>query len=421
MNLKRDNALRNIEQDKLSLKDKVKVVADIILDEDPPLRIGIFGEWGSGKSSFMNFVEEELANRNPSNGQPLAAVIKFNAWEYQHSDNILYSLVAHIATAKKNKAVPIGMAKAALAVGMSLLKECHLDVKEMVENYKDLEKTYLKKLSASYMEIEKFKSAYRRLETSILKTIGAPDGRLVVFMDDLDRCKPENLLRMLEAMKNFAAGEKTVFVVGIDPRVAGAAVKAYYGNYEPFDGQEFLEKTFDFTFRLLTWAFPNINGIAEPFDLGSDINMSNLVGTFRFHNPRKVKKVLRRFEMILTKAEQEMEPKTWLIAKTVFFLLILHEFYPGILQRLAVLDQARAPSLLTRLYDYFQQRIDNREEEMAQISGEYMIDLNSPPYTQSLFKSTIRSLHEFLRSDVKSSKDTEKILGQSLLICRKYL
>ncbi len=425
MREKRDNPLTSIEQDKLSLEDKVNVVAETILTETPPLRIGIFGEWGSGKTSFMNFVKERIEKRMRRIKKPErhANIVWFNAWEYQHSENILFSLVAHIADEPESvlKKFLKETKKLGLASFLGLIQPIASRAAKSLELTEKLLEEYIDQRSQEYRAVEEFKQFYKRLESEVL----GDKGRLVVFMDDLDRCSPENLLRMLEAMKNFACGEKTVFVVGIDPRVAGAAVKTYYGNYEAFDGQEFLEKIFNFTFRLMPWAFPNIDGIAEAFQLGTGLTMSVLVGDLRFHNPRKVKKVLRRFEMIRKKnAVRDTSSKgspEWHITKAVFFLLIVHEFYPEILERMLTADKTMAYKFLVRLHECHNVLSEDRSAEMMRFEAVYSIRLEEPPYDQPLFKSAIGCLFDSVEKGGSNKEEREKIVFESLIICRKYL
>jgi hypothetical protein len=59
-----------------------------------PLAIGLFGEWGSGKSSQVNFVKERLSN--PAVGAPHVRVVEFNAWEHEKCENLTAALAQTI-------------------------------------------------------------------------------------------------------------------------------------------------------------------------------------------------------------------------------------------------------------------------------------------------------------------------------------
>jgi hypothetical protein len=90
-------------QDQLGVQGEVNAVCEVILDADvkPPLAIGLFGEWGAGKSFFMEKMRERVAERTrPSleigsdgDGKHLNVVqIRFNAWHY--SDTSLWASLA---------------------------------------------------------------------------------------------------------------------------------------------------------------------------------------------------------------------------------------------------------------------------------------------------------------------------------------
>jgi len=67
-------------------------------------------------------------------------------------------------------------------------------------------------------------------------------GKLIVFIDDLDRCLPENVISSLEALKLFLDEAPCVFVIGVDRLVIEKAVQAHYGSAPGHMGRDSLDK-----------------------------------------------------------------------------------------------------------------------------------------------------------------------------------
>lgn len=92
-----DQPVGRLEQDRLGFAEEVKALARVVSlkEPGPPLAVGLFGDWGSGKSSFMNMLEDaieqtaELARENEAAGELFVGKvvhIRFNAWVYNDTD-----------------------------------------------------------------------------------------------------------------------------------------------------------------------------------------------------------------------------------------------------------------------------------------------------------------------------------------------
>lgn len=78
------------------------------------------------------------------------------------------------------------------------------------------------------------------------------DPRIVVFIDDLDRCAPEKALEVLESLKTFFDIEGFVYVIGMNSETINSIVKKKYG--EDFDkGLEYMQKIVQLPFQIPTW------------------------------------------------------------------------------------------------------------------------------------------------------------------------
>ena len=94
-----DTPLKRPEDDLLEVAPSAKILAGRLAAVQPPYTAGVYGEWGSGKTTFVTFVEkylEQLTPRLPS-GDPSTLFVTFSAWQYKTSDEIWRALILAIA------------------------------------------------------------------------------------------------------------------------------------------------------------------------------------------------------------------------------------------------------------------------------------------------------------------------------------
>lgn len=252
----------------------MKAVTTIIdTDELLPCSIGIFGDWGSGKSSLMKMVE------NKYEGEEDILVIKFNGWlfeGYEDAKSVLMGrIVDEIISNRKfsEKAVkyaakllkridwfkvagsslkygmsfltlgPIGVAGVSAADVMSKMKE--VDYEKYIEDRQEKEIGDPDENLRS--NIQEFHQNFEALieETNLKK--------IVVFIDDLDRCSPDTIIGTLEAIKLFLFTQKTAFVIGADERLIKYAVRRRFPEVPGENlevGRDYLEKLIQYPIRI---------------------------------------------------------------------------------------------------------------------------------------------------------------------------
>jgi len=87
-----DNAVSRVEDDDFGFRGHAEILCDAIeATTQLPLTIGIFGPWGSGKSSFMNICRDLLAKRGLS-------TVTFNPWKYDAKEQIWHALIQTVLT-----------------------------------------------------------------------------------------------------------------------------------------------------------------------------------------------------------------------------------------------------------------------------------------------------------------------------------
>jgi predicted KAP-like P-loop ATPase len=263
--------------DNESLKDYidyrylVKAVTSIIDNESLlPCSIGIFGDWGSGKSSLMRMVEATYKDED-------ILVIGFNGWlfeGYEDAKTVLMARIVDEIIAKRTLSAQGRKYAARLLKKIDLMKLATTSVKygvgflaagpvgiaaagmtDIAAKLKDAdyEEIILKRQEGNggdntlRTNIQEFHSNFENLinETRIKK--------IVVLIDDLDRCSPDTVIGTLEAIKLFLFTKKTAFVIGADERLIKYAVKRRFPEVPGENlevGRDYLEKLIQYPIRI---------------------------------------------------------------------------------------------------------------------------------------------------------------------------
>ena len=237
-----------------------------------PCSIGVFGDWGGGKSSLMRMIEEKYKDRQG------VLVIRFNGWLFEGYDDAKTVLMGRIvdeiiakrtlstkalkAAARLLKkidflkltgsAVKYGIGFAALGpAGLAAVSGAELLGKLKDANYEDYVKQRKENpdddSNSIRSNIQEFHENFDELirETNIEK--------IIVFIDDLDRCSPDTVIGTLEAIKLFLFTKGTAFVIGADERLVKYAVRRRFPEI-PGDstevGRDYLEKLIQYPIRI---------------------------------------------------------------------------------------------------------------------------------------------------------------------------
>ncbi len=208
------------------------VLAETIVHSRAEFAIGIFGTWGSGKTTLMRAIERNLTGRD--NVVP----VWFAAWRYEKDPNLLLPLLDVMSEAlaeegradkdwARNAAVEIARAGQAFLAAVQISAgfagvQANFSPGDMAKAMKDSREP---PAPLSY-----YHRGFRLLRAAIRQLSANGTRRVVIFIDDLDRCLPPNALDVLESMKLFFDVEGCVFVVGLDQQIAERAVALKYAT-----------------------------------------------------------------------------------------------------------------------------------------------------------------------------------------------
>ena len=251
-----DHAIKEIDKDGLGFEIYAKALSGVIRGTKESIVTGIFGEWGSGKTSLMQLVQSELKN------DPYTITIWFNAWMYEKDEHPIIPLIATIIRELEKYANVSNQLSGAFhslvnalrAVaygfsGSSKIKipglaeiEASFVAKDMVDRSDKLSFDPLLERSLYYSAFEKLGEA---------KT----DKRLkiVIFIDDLDRCFPDNAVKLLESLKLVLSQNGFVFVMGVARSVIEGYLKYVYSKeygIGDFESRLYLDKIIQLPFYI---------------------------------------------------------------------------------------------------------------------------------------------------------------------------
>lgn len=253
------------DKDYLNFGEVSNLAVDILMAPDMlPVSIGIFGNWGAGKSSMLRLIEQQIEKHDQE-----YMVINFDAWLYQGYDDARVSLLEVIArkldvTAKGNETllqktknlisrVNTFRAMGLLAEGIALVHGTPtgglfykgVNAIEKVlssfqgkdginkKDFQNLQKTAKEGMETFNGLIKKVPpttppqqiDVFRKEYGEILREIRKP---LIVIIDNLDRCLPANAIHTLEAIRLFLFLPNTAFIIAADEEIIREAVAEYF-------------------------------------------------------------------------------------------------------------------------------------------------------------------------------------------------
>ena len=246
------------DEDLLGFSLHANLIGEIVTDPEMlPVTIGLFGDWGGGKSSILKILQRNFSEH------PDFAVIYFNSWVFEGYEDakaaILTSLLTELreqrewdsvvkdeinSLLKRVRWMKVLKSGASAALAYMTTNPLFLAGVENPITTKESEETstqgpsenksenlgdYLKEVEDTVHNVRSFRNDFQALiEMTHLKAF-------VILIDDLDRCSPERVIENLEAVKLFLNVESTAFVVAADRRIVENAIRIRYS--ELFSGE----------------------------------------------------------------------------------------------------------------------------------------------------------------------------------------
>lgn len=294
-----DRALVQNDEDTLDHQPIADRVAELVANSETPLNVALFGAWGSGKSSFARLLTNSL-NRYPS-----AKLVTYNAWTFE-GESLQRNFISSVATSlgireqdnkdyikfhsglyEHTRRARFGLtadhllkiAGIAFVVAVAILTVLAAIVaivaffagQDVVKQVSDVLPSLLPATAVTAIAVtaiqqlvsgarvdidtsaptqEQFRQTFRDLLDMANKDKGYE--RLVIFVDELDRCPEDKIVPVLAAIRHFFDQKGCVFVVAADRDVVETALKKDAGQATPLNptnpyyssASEYIDKVF---------------------------------------------------------------------------------------------------------------------------------------------------------------------------------
>lgn len=347
--------------------------ARIISQSEPRFAVGIFGGWGSGKTTLMKTIKAKLSQSD-------IVMVDFNAWRFEREPQLLIPLLDAIRAALvrwsadhdkgekiRSIAARIGRVVRALASGLSA--QVGLPGAVTVSYDAGAALAALSSPADPANSQSLYVAAFAELDAAFQELADGGVSRVVVFVDDLDRCLPGNALQVLESMKLFFDLQGFVFVVGLDEDVVERAIRAKFvaDGYQPAGtgaqttvgtdqlprlGREYIKKIFQVPYSLPPMLPQQLDDLLRSMykDAGIDgaqlAELKNRVHPYlgyvavdRRVNPREVKRFINAYTLQVM-VRPDLDPDTVLALLTLSFRYDWESFYLAILGDSALFTDA---------------------------------------------------------------------------------
>lgn len=344
------------ESCKLDRKQYANVLTSIVSNYADGFVLAINNEWGTGKTTFVKMWQQDLSNQG-------FKTLYFNAWENDFESNPLVAILAELKTltGDKNKttfkellkigAVLIKNVAPALAKGFAGNYIVTKVFSEEIENITKAATDILEKEVETYASRKTSLIEFREKLAQYLKQTES-DKPVVFIIDELDRCRPNYAVEVLEQMKHFFAVSGIVFVLAIDKTQLGHAIRGVYGS-EQLNADEYLRRFIDIEYTIpapLTkhfvnylfdhFAFDDFFKSPEKLKYGSaTTDRSSFISTVALLFDKK-KPTLRQQEKIFAHVRlvlKTFDYNTFLFPDLLFFLtyckVLNNEFYRNVERR----------------------------------------------------------------------------------------
>jgi len=406
--------------DQLGFAPFRRAVYDIIAQTpQTPFTIGIFGTWGSGKTSLMLMLQDDLerANRRSQGrdgaGRALYRVVTFDAWKYSqeqllwralllrvlatlrppdppeqaegkpttepdstrqlreeldHLEGSLYrdvdweekgNLTVDYSEALKGAGAGllklgfavlpgIGTVTHALRLADNALKAAQEKVGagDVAADAATLFRAFRRDVVRHHQEhLDSLELFQKRFSELVRTRIMDQGQRLVLFVDDLDRCLPEKAVEVLEAIKLFLDVPGCVFVLGLERNVIEQGIRVKYkdfatvpGGSVPIVGSDYLEKIIQVPFNLPPIDSADIraficraglgqrksSALRQALEANADIFATGLEA-----NPRRIKRAMSTFRLLLSLAQYQVRGrKSNIVAGLLAKIVVIQNSFP---------------------------------------------------------------------------------------------
>jgi hypothetical protein len=371
-----DNPISSEKEDCFGFSRYRDALLRVVRSSGTPLTIGVFGPWGSGKTSLLKLLQEELpCQSGEDHWHPLS--VWFNAWQYDRDEAIWRALILAVLDSMREGAEPDlaaeldrieaslyrtveweelgkwtidwaqaleGTVRGATQIALAFIPGATSLAKAVEEAWSQLrgQTTTAEQVEKVAKAIRQEVQNYRREQIRSLeqfqrdfaelvrKKVVEHNKRLVVFIDDLDRCLPEKAIAILETLKLFLSAEGCFFFLAADRDVIEKGIRVKYQDFLisatetsdetdttsriPITGRDYIEKIVQLPFSLPPLERKKVEQFIKE-EYADLADCAPVCATGLEANPRKVKRTLNLLRLLVGLTEDTVNNA--LLAKIV--------------------------------------------------------------------------------------------------------
>jgi uncharacterized protein YjbI with pentapeptide repeats len=385
-------------------------IVNIIKNSHPKFSIGVFGDWGTGKTTLINSVDKALQTDRD------LVKIRLEASQYKREMFPLVSLLKSIAYTlpaekefenlkQKLETSAINFLKRTPDILTSIISKYASEEDEISHEMINIFKKELNSKIQLIAELDRdtiYFDGFKEIKKEIRNLrVDNPAFRIVIFVDDLDKCSPGKAFEILEMIRVFHDIEGFIYIIGISHDMIVKLSKV--GNSESsIDGERYIKKLIQVPITLPKWSNQDIVRLVKDLikkgmihDKFKDVVDKNieLISVAIDNNPREIKRFLNNFfvaceifsskknfeaKELIFSSKKNFEAKELLVVQAVhlrwnkFYNILVksdESFFRGLDKYLKMDEETRLKSL-----DLYEEKKDEIDTKVWKVLRDFKTD-----------------------------------------------
>lgn len=308
-----DEPIATIKDDKFGRANFAKGLAEALIKvpNSEAFTVGLYGSWGSGKTSVIKIAEEYLAQKHPDD----IVIINFNPWLFTNVENLhiaFFGALAHGLSKKIDKGVSVDLKKYAELTGAA---------GTAIAPFFPPAPLFARIFSGGLTVLSGNKKTVsaEAMRLKVDKILKDSKKRVIVIIDDIDRLDSDEIHQIFKLVKNVGHFSNVSYLLAFDQNVVAKALVGRYPE-EPEIGGNFIEKIVQLPLfvppvdseALNQFVIDQINAIATKHKLDNSNDDVQRFGAeyprllaHQFTTPRKVVRYLNAIDFTFERLANE--------------------------------------------------------------------------------------------------------------------
>ena len=244
-----DKPIESTENDLLKRNTFSKKLAKAIFSysDSEKITIGLYGKWGSGKSSILNMIKNEIKELSivlPADNRPI--IINFNPWIYSNSTQ-LFSQFFKTVLAQLNEET--GNQKLKIVGEVIEKYSSVLDYTKyipVVGEYLEPIKSLISNLGVHFTEVADSNMSLEKQKETVIESLKEHKQRIIIIIDDIDRLNNEQIVEVFRLVNSLADFPYMMYILSFDKEIVSRALS----KEQNCNGEEYLEKIIQVPFDI---------------------------------------------------------------------------------------------------------------------------------------------------------------------------